>query len=253
LPFIKKEDALDDQARRPPFGTQLAVDKSALRRVYCSAGSFYLGFTAADLQAAVATNVAQLQVLGVRPGDIVDIASSYHWVVAGTLFDESVRSLGATVVPGGPGQSDQRLRVLKDVGVTVLQAFTPYAEALGQELVEKGIDPRRDLRVRLLIIGGELRTSDAQRRLSGLWGGAAVRELYGTAETGIVAAECEAGGGMHISEDFVLEIVDPDTGDPVDPAGGGEIVISELYRQAQPFIRYRTGDITEGVDFSQCP
>lgn len=253
LPMVTKEAVLADQATRPPFGTQLAVPQSSLRRIYCSAGSLYLGLTAGDLRRLVRAGTDQLRIAGLRRGDIVDVSSTFHLVMGGTLVDAACRAAGATVIPGGPGGSEQRLRILQDVGATVLQAFTPYAEALGLEMAQKGIDPRRDLRVRLLLVGGEVSTAGARLRLAELWGGAGVREFYGTAETGAVATECPAGGGMHISDDYLFEVIDPDTGEPCDPAGGGEIVLTEMMRRAQPFIRFRTGDITAGVDFRPCP
>lgn len=253
FPFVCKTDVMADQRASLPFGTMLGVKSEYLRRVYCSGGPLYLMLTGKDIETAEQVTGRELSVAGLRAGDILDIASAYHWVVGGTGLDGGARRVGATVVPGGPGMTAMRVQVMREVGVTAIQAFTPYAETLGQYLREQGIDPRRDLKVRLLIIGGELRTATAKERLSELWGGAMIREVYGTGEAGLVAVECcEGGDGMHISEDCILEIVDPATGEPVSPENGGEIVLTELYREAQPFIRYRTGDITEGVDFEPC-
>jgi phenylacetate-CoA ligase len=253
FPLVSKIDVIADQRAAPPFGTLLAVAPGALRRLYCSGGPLYLALSGNDIETAEAAAANQLILLGLRPGDLFDIASSFHWVFAGTMAEGAARRAGAATIPGGPGMSALRAQVLREAGVTALQAFTPYAETLGSELRQQGLDPQRDLKVRLLMIGGELRLAAAKERLSELWGGAAIRESYGTAETGFVAAECyEVGEGMHLSEDFVLEIIDPETGTPVPPEGGGEIVITELLREAQPFIRYRTGDITEGIDFTTC-
>ncbi|MGQ9556109.1 MAG: phenylacetate--CoA ligase family protein [Anaerolineae bacterium] len=253
FPLMTKADVIGDQKGSYPFGSMLAVSSGELRRIHCSGGPVFLALTERDIEATVKTYAEGLAVQGLGKGDILDIASSFHWVVAGTLLEAAARRVGAAAIPGGPGTSALRLQVLRQAGVTALQAFTPYAETLGAMLQEQGIDPNRDLRVRLVSIGGELRMAAAKERLSRLWGNAAVRESYGTGETGMVAAEClEAGDGMHISEDFVVEIIDPETGQPVPPERGGEIVITELFREAQPFIRLRTGDITEGIDFTPC-
>jgi phenylacetate-CoA ligase len=80
-----------------------------------------------------------------------------------------------------------------------------------------------------------------------------IREQYGTAEVGIIASECEFGGGMHLSDDHVVEVIDPATGKHVDEGAGGELVVSDVWRQAMPIIRYRTGDLTEGLNFEPCP
>lgn len=252
MPLITKETVLADQALAPPFGTQLTVSQSRLRRICFSAGALFLGLSAGDLTRLIRAGAAQLRLAGLRRGDVVDVSSTFHAVIGGTLTDAACRAAGAAVIPGGPGGSEQRLRILRDAKVTVLQAFTPYAEALGQEMVARGIDARRDLAVRLLLVGGEVSTPGARQRLTEMWGGAGIREFYGTAETSVVASECPAGAGMHLSPDYIFEVVDPDTGLPCDPAAGGEIVLTELLRRAQPFIRFRTGDITEGVDFSPC-
>lgn len=253
IPFITKEDVIANQEAARPFGTLIACQVADLSRVYCTAGSLYFGYTQGDIDYFTEYDSRQWRVLGVRQGDLVDIASAFHWVIAGTMFDAAIRAAGGIVIPGGPGQSEQRIRTMRHLGTTVLQAFTPYAEALGREVRDAGLEPGRDLRVRLLIIGGEMRTSEAHRALSELWGGAAIRELYGVAEAGIMAADCfEVGDGMHFNENIVVELVDPDSGEPTEATKGGEIVVTELGRQAQPYIRYRTGDITEGINFKPC-
>jgi phenylacetate-CoA ligase len=205
------------------------------------------------MDATAAMFAAQFETMGVGASDVVDVSSTFHWLMAGTNMDIALRRIGAAVVPGGPGMSELRMKVMRDVGVTVLEAFTPYAEELASRFGEYGIDVEQDLQVRLLMIGGELRQRDARSRLETAWGGAAVREFYGVSEAGMVAAEClEAGDGMHLSPDVLVEIVDPDTGRHVAPGEGGEIYTTELYRGAQRFVRYRSGDITEGVDFGPC-
>jgi phenylacetate-CoA ligase len=253
VPPITKSEVIADQELRPPFGGQLARPAEELHRVFCNAGSLYLWFTEQDLDAIGALFAHQFETMGVRPTDVVDVSSNFHWLMAGTNMDLALRRTGAAVVPGGPGMSELRLKIMREVGITVLEAFTPYAEELATRFEQHGIDPARDLKVRLLTIGGELRQREARERLESAWGGAAVREFYGVSEAGMLAAECfEVGDGMHLSREVLVEIVDPDTGAHVPPEEGGEIVTTELYRSAQRFIRYRTGDITEGVDFAPC-
>jgi len=143
---------------------------------------------------------------------------------------------------------------MRDLGVTALHAFTPYAEELTERFSEYGIDASRDLKVRLLMVGGEMRDTEAQQRLQDAWGGATIREFYGVSEAGMVAMECfQVGDRMHINSHCVVEIIDPDTGLHVELGQPGEIVVTELFRQAQPFVRYRTGDLTEGLYDDPCP
>jgi phenylacetate-CoA ligase len=174
-------------------------------------------------------------------------------VPAGTFMDDGYRMLGAAVLPGSVGMSDFHVEVMKLAKVTVIHAFTTFLAQLGEVVRQKGYDPRRDLAVRLGIIGGEIRSEAARRALGEPFGGIQIREQYGTAEVGIIANECEFGGGMHLSDDHVVEVIDPTTAQPVEDGAGGEIVVSDVWRQAMPIIRYRTGDLTEGLNLEACP
>lgn len=253
LPAVTKPEVIADQAAAPPFGTQLAVPAEELRRVYCNAGSLYIWLTEGDMDAVTDLFASQFSTMGVRLGDVVDISSTFHWLMAGTNMDPALRRVGAAVLPGGPGMSELRMKIMREAGVTVLEAFTPYAEELASRFEDYGIDPVTDLNVRLLMIGGELRQREARARLEQAWGGVAVREFYGASEAGMAAAECfEAGDGMHISPMVVVEVVDPETGAHVEPGLPGEVIMTELYRTGQPFFRYQTGDLTEGIELEPC-
>jgi phenylacetate-CoA ligase len=252
VPLVSKTEIAEDQAANPPFGTLRVEHAGRLARIFCTGGTLLICLTAEDLAALERMFAEMFTVIGVHEGDLVDVASSFHWVVAGTVFDAAFRSLGAGVIPAGPGLSELRMNVLRHAGVTVLQAFTPYAEALGQRMAEFGDEPGSGHDVRLLIVGGELRARDAKKELENLWSGAAVRELYGTSEVGMTAADCVCANGMHLSPECFLEVVEPGSGLAVEPGSPGEVVMTELFRSAQPFIRYRSGDITEGLILEPC-
>jgi phenylacetate-CoA ligase len=149
--------------------------------------------------------------------------------------------------------SDFHVEVMKLTKVTIIHAFTTFLAQLGEVVRQKGYDPRKDLAVRLGIIGGEIRSESARRALGEPFGNIQIREQYGTAEVGIIASECEFGGGMHLSDDHVIEVIDPVTGAHVDAGCSGELVVSDVWRQAMPIIRYRTGDLTEGLNLDPCP
>ncbi|RMF88821.1 MAG: phenylacetate--CoA ligase family protein [Nitrospinota bacterium] len=253
IPFLSKTDLIADQQDHPPFGTLLAVDPKALVRLYISPGPLTWGFTATGYRKFAEVWAKGAYVCGVRAGDIVDVTAAYGWVPAGSLFDEAYRLIGAAVIPGNVGMSDFHVEVMKRVKVTVVQAFTTFLATLGEVVKQKGIDPRRDLALRLGIIGGEIRSEAQKASLGDPFGGIAIREQYGTAEIGIIASECEEGGGMHLNEDFLVEIIDPETGEHVPPGASGEIVTSDVVREAMPIIRYRTGDLTAGLNLEPCP
>lgn len=253
LPAIDKGMIIANQEAAPPLGDLRSYDADKLARVYINAGSEYLVYSPQDFERLTELFSEQFEVMGVRQSDVVDISSTFHWVMAGTIMDPAMRRLGATVVAGGPGMSELRMKVMRQARVTAVEIFTPYAEELASRFTDYGVDAVNDLQIRLLIIGGELRNKDSKARLEAAWGGAAVREFYGVSEAGLLACECfEVGDGMHLSPRVVIEVIDPESGEHVPIGAPGEIVTTELYRTAQPFVRYRSGDITEGVIVEEC-
>jgi phenylacetate-CoA ligase len=252
-PFLKKEDIIEDQAKAPPHGSFLAVHPDEIVRLYVSPGPIVWSFTAEGYQRYCEAFAKGVYVCGARPSDVVDVTPNYAWVPAGTFMDDGYRRLGAAVLPGGVGMSDFHVEVMKLAKVTIIHAFTTFLAQLGEVVKQKGYDPQRDLAVRLGIIGGEIRSEAARLALGEPFGGIQIREQYGTAEVGMIANECEFGGGMHLSDDHVVEVIDPATGKHVDEGAGGELVVSDIWRQAMPIIRYRTGDLTEGLNLEPCP
>jgi phenylacetate-CoA ligase len=253
IPFLKKEDIIEDQAKDPPHGSFLAVHPEEIVRLYVSPGPIVWSFTAEGYQRYCEAFAKGVYLCGVRRSDVVDVTLNYAWVPAGTFMDDGYRLLGAAVLPGSVGMSDFHVEVMKLAKVTVIHAFTTFLAQLGEVVKQKGYDPRSDLAVRLGIIGGEIRSEAARRALGEPFGGIEIREQYGTAEVGIIANECEFGGGMHLSDDHVVEVIDPATGKQVEEGASGELVVSDVWRQAMPIIRYRTGDLTEGLNLDPCP
>lgn len=253
IPFLKKEDIIEEQAKHPPHGRFLAVHPDEIVRLYVSPGPIVWSFTAEGYRRYCEAFAKGVYLCGVRASDVVDVTPNYAWVPAGTFMDEGYRMVGAAVLPGSVGLSDFHVEVMKLAKVTVIHAFTTFLAQLGEVVKHKGYDPQRDLAVRLGIIGGEIRSEAARQALGEPFGGIAIREQYGTAEIGVIANECEYGGGMHLSDDHLVEIIDPHTAQHVAEGASGELVVSDVWRQAMPIIRYRTGDLTEGLNLEPCP
>jgi len=252
VPWLTHEELINDQKENSPFGDILTVNIKEIRRIYCSPGPLVMPFSKNDMDAFINSTANGLYICGARRGDIVDITYGYQWDLAGTMLDDGFRRLGCAVVPGGTGMTRTHLIIMHHLGVTAIFAFPSFGLKLAETAKEMGMDPRRDLKVRLIIIGQEVWDENDKKMLAEEYG-AEVRAIYGGAEAGLVAAECSYGGGMHWYSDSIMEVIDPATGRPVPDGQPGEIVTTDLSRKGLPLIRYRTGDITLGLNTRPCP
>lgn len=251
LPTISKADIIADQAEDPPFGRLIACPAKEVVRIYIGPGPQATYMTAADYKLTVDNAAWAFFTNGFRKGDRVDNTIMYHWVIAGTVIDEGLRSIGCTVIPGGIGNPHLHLEYGRWARITGLFAFPTFLEELSAKAEELGIVPTRDLSLRLATISGEMRSDTVLQHQREFWG-MEIREIYGGAEVPFVAAECEAGRRMHLNPDFYVEFLSPDTHEPVGPGEPAVPVVSELDRQAYPMIRYWTGDITAGYEDGPC-
>ncbi len=251
VPFLTHRELIENQLVSPPFGDLLAVGLKDIQRIYSSPGPLVMPFSMGDMSDFINTTANGLYVCGARRGDIVDITSAYQWQLAGTMMDDAFRRIGCAVAPGGTGMARAHISMMKHLGVTVVFAFPSFAMKLAETARAMGVDPRKDLSVRLIILATEV-YADADKQVLANAFGAQVRDMYGGAETGFVAAECPEGGGMHYFTESIMEIVDPETDRTLSDGRGGEIVTTDLSRRAMPVIRYRTGDLTDGLNLEPC-
>lgn len=253
VPAVTKQELIDDQLLHPPFGGQLAVDATEVNRYYVYPAGQVLAWTAND-QARLEDMYADgLRCTGLDARDVIDITFQFGWVVAGTIWDAAARRLGAAVMPGGAGESARHAHNLNLVRGTSIIGFSTFIERIAESAEEMGLDPAADLAVRHLLIVGEWHGSEAKEKLSQRYGGAVVREAYGTGETGLVAAECEVGDGiMHVHPDILVEVRHEVTGELVLDGSGGELYLTPLDAEAMPVLRFRTGDLTKSFTTAPC-
>ena len=250
LPLLSKEQLIEGAARQPPYGGRLTVPTEELAYVFASPGPVYSAFTAADMDAACAATAEALRACGFGAEDVVDQVVSYHWVVGGTLTDGALRKLGCAVVPAGPGNTELHLESIRALGATAIVCFPTFLGHLLERAQERGIE----LPLRKAAIAGEVHESDFRERMLAEHG-IVVRERYGVGEVGSVAWQCSEGGGLHLRDDILVEVVDPQTGELVSMADPEpkEFVVTDIPRRGMPMVRYRTGDLVEALDLDPCP
>ncbi len=251
VPFLTHRDLIKNQRANPAYGGFLAVNLKDIVRIYSAPGPLMIPFALSDMEEFINTTAQGLHICGARGGDICDVTSAYQWQLAGTMIDDGFRRIGCAVLPGGAGMARTHITVMQHLGATVFYAFPSFAMKLVQTARDKGIDPGRDMKVRLIVLATGA-YSDTQRMTLEDFFKADVRSMYGGAETGFVASECSEGRGVHCFSKCIVEVVDPDTGAQMPEGTPGEIVLTDLSRRAMPMIRYRTGDLTEGLESDIC-
>jgi phenylacetate-CoA ligase len=244
LPFSRKSDLRENY----PFGL-LAVPREELVRVHASSGSHgkptIVGYTRADLEDWTELMARCMTMAGVRPDMVVHNANGYGLFTGGLGFHYGAERIGATVVPASGGFTARQAMLLSDLGGQALCATPSYALVIAQAIRDAGVDPN-DLALEIGLFGGEPWTDEMRGKLDRELGIQSV-SFYGLSEMcgPGVAAEClEARDGLHVQEDhFLAEVIDPESGERVPEGDDGELVFTTLAKEAQPLIRYRTGDI----------
>lgn len=244
LPFTMKSDLRDHY----PFGL-FAVPMEEIVRIHASSGTTgkptVVGYTRKDIETWAEVMARTLVSAGVTKGDIIQNAYGYGLFTGGLGAHYGAEKIGAAVVPVSVGNTKRQIMLMKDFGTTALCSTPSYALFLGETSRQLGT-PIRDLPLRVGIFGAEPWTESMRQQIEKELGITAL-DIYGLSEIigPGVAAECEAKGGLHLMEDhFLPEIIDPATGEALEPGQVGELVLTTLTKEGIPLIRYRTRDIT---------
>ena len=187
---------------------------------------------------------------GFRRGDLAQMTFSYHLTPAGLMLEEPLRALGCAVIPAGPGNSGVQLQLMQDLPVTAFVGMTSFLKSLGEKARDKGLDPRKDLGLKVGFVAAERLTESLRAEVQDMFG-MLIRQGYGTADVGCIAYECRELGGMHLSSRCFVEICDPATGLPVPTGEIGEVVVTP-FSPDYPLIRLATGDLSR-LSAEPCP
>lgn len=244
VPFTYKQDLRDAF----PQGL-LAVGREQCVRLHSSSGTTgratVVYHTSSDIDNWTELVARSMFMTGVRPGDVFQNMMGYGLFTGGLGLHYGSERLGSLTIPASSGNSKRQIHLMRDFGTTVIHITPSYALHLHSLFAAEGIDPKHDLLLRKAFLGAEPYSEQTRRKIEEMYGIDAYNS-YGLSEMNGpgVAFECEHKEGMHLWEDsYLLEVIDPATGDPLEPGQEGEIVLSTLNREAMPLVRYRTGDI----------
>lgn len=244
LPFTVKQDMRDHY----PFGLVAGDMKDAVR-IHSSSGTTgtptVIVHSQHDLDSWANLVARCLYMVGARNTDVFQNSSGYGMFTGGLGFQYGAERLGTTTVPAAAGNSKRQLKFIQDFHTTVLHAIPSYAIRLAEVFEEEGLDPVTTS-LRILAIGAEPHTDEQRKKIERLLGVKAYNSFGMTEMNGPgVGFECKEQNGMHIWEDcYIVEIIDPETGEPVPEGEVGELVLTTLDREMMPLIRYRTRDLT---------
>lgn len=243
LPFTEKKDLRNNY----PFNS-FAVPMKEVVRVHASSGTTgkqtVVGYTKKDLDVWADLIARCLYTAGVRDTDIVHVAFGYGLFTGGLGVHYGIEALGATVVPASGGNTSRQLQLMVDFGATVLACTPSYALYLADEIQKQGL--RDQLKLRIGIFGAEPWSEEMRQQIEEKLGIKAY-DIYGLSEVmgPGVAIECPEYTGMHVNDDcFIVEVIDPETGEVLPEGSTGELVFTCLQKEALPLIRYRTHDLT---------
>lgn len=242
LPFSYKKDLRDYY----PYGL-FAEPMENVVRVHASSGTtgkrIVVGYTENDLNMWSDCIARMLTGLGVTNKDVVQISFGYGLFTGGFGAHAGAEKIGATVVPMSTGNTALQIQTMIDFGVTVIFCTPSYAMYLAEEIEKMGV--KNQLKLKLGIFGAEPWSESMRLKIEESLGIKAY-DIYGLSEVmgPGVACECEFQDGMHVWEDnFIVEIIDPETCEPLPYGSVGELVFTSLTKEAFPVIRYRTRDI----------
>jgi len=254
FPFTTREDLTEHY----PYGL-FAVPLRSIVRLKITAPALkdrgkpvVIGFTRHDVAMWQSLMVRLYEQLDLTDRDIIQVAFNFSLFPGAFTFNHAAEALGATLAPSATISATLQLQIMQDFRSTVLATTAAFALHIVDTMLRNGMEPD-SLNLKLILVGPDPLPEATRERLESVFG-APVYGLYGVTEMvepGL-AGECAAKSGLHMADDqFLAEIVNPATGEPVPPGQEGELVLTTLTAEAYPLIRYRTGDVA-GLRETQC-
>jgi len=243
LPFTTREDLRENY----PFG-MLAVPKEQVVRLHTSSGTTgkpkAIFFSKKDVDRAAELIARCLIMTGVKKDDVLQNMMTYGLFTGALVMHYGAEKVGVLVIPAGPGNTKRQIALMQDFKTTTIHLTPSYALYLAGVMNNEGLDPK-DFSLRRAYMGSEPYSEETRKKIEKFFK-IDVYNSYGLSEMNGpgVAFECTEKNGMHLWEDnFIMEIINPDTGERIPEGEKGELVLTTLYREAMPILRYRTRDI----------
>ncbi|MGF3521666.1 MAG: phenylacetate--CoA ligase family protein [Candidatus Bathyarchaeia archaeon] len=253
IPFTVKNDLRDNY----PLGL-LAVPPVDVVEVHASSGTtgnpIIGAYTKSDMDTWQELMARSIFTAGGRSGDVIHIAYGYGLFTGGLGFHYGAQKLGAAIIPASGGMTQRQVKLMKDLKATILCCTPSFAVYLAETMVAEGVDPKKDLALKIGLFGAEPWSERIRERIQNNLGIKAF-DVYGLTELcgPGVSIECSEHHGLHIWEDhFIVETINSETGEVLSEGEEGELVFTPLSKTALPLLRYRTRDISV-IQTDKCP
>ena len=240
LPITRKADLIERQKANPPYGGFLAIPPEDIDRVFISPGPIYEPLHTG----AIKWFAKSFYAAGFRKGDVVINTFTYHMSPAGILFHEALRDCGATVVATGTGNTEIQIQTMHDLKVTGFVGTPSFLMTLIKRAEDIGYNFRKDFTLERAWFTGEMLSPSLRRALEEDYQIATSQAYAVTEPGGAIAYECHQKSGMHLMDEYIVEIVDPETGKQLGPGEIGEIGVTPIHNKAWGLVRFGTGDMS---------
>jgi len=252
LPFMRKSDLRDNYP-----DNLVCVPREDLVRYHVSSGTTgkptVVAYTENDIQMWAETIARSLTSCGLGDKDVLQVCYGYGLFTGGLGLHYGGEKLGATVIPASTGNTQRQIELIQDLKATAIACTPSYFIHIIDVAKKMGIDIKKDTRLKTAVLGAEPWTDDMRKYIYEN-SGVVAHNIFGTSELyGPMFTDCEEMNGIHIPSDIAYtEIIDPDTGEQLEPGEKGELTITMLKKEAFPLVRYRIGDITS-IMKGECP
>lgn len=240
LPITRKTDLIEMQKANPPYGGLLATPPEDVERVFLSPGPVYEPIQ----HSGVKWFAKSMWAAGFRKGDVAINSFTYHMSPAGILMHEAIKDCGTTVIPMGIGHTEIQVKTMLDLKVTGFVGTPSFLMAVIKQAEDMGYDFRKDFATKKAWFTGEMLATSIRETLENDYGVDTYQAYAVTEPGGAIAYECSYKNGMHLMDEYIVEIADPETGKQLPPGETGEIVVTPVHNHTWGLIRFGTGDLS---------